>query len=102
MIKSSEVAKISHPLREKCPNAEFSGPYFPAFGLNREIYSVNLRNQSEYKKIRTRKNSAFGYFSHSDRVPYYGTNKVQGISKNFKGRKNSSLNMFLGLLSEKL
>ena len=35
----------------------FSNPYFPAFALNTEIYSVNLRNQSEYRKIRTRNNS---------------------------------------------
>ena len=33
----------------------FSGPYFPVFGLNTEIYSVNLRIQSKYRKIRTRK-----------------------------------------------
>ena len=33
----------------------FSGPYFPAFGLNAERYSVSLRIQSEYGKIRTRK-----------------------------------------------
>ena len=39
----------------------FSGPYFPVFGL----YSVNLRIQFEYKKIRTRKNSVFGHFSRS-------------------------------------
>ena len=31
----------------------FSGLHFPAFGLN--IYSVNLRIQSTYEKIRTRK-----------------------------------------------
>ena len=43
----------------------FSGPYFPAFGLNIEIYGVNLRIQSEYRKIRTRKNSVFGHFSRS-------------------------------------
>ena len=31
-------------LRENCPNAEFfSGPYFPAFGLNTKIYSLNRR-----------------------------------------------------------
>ena len=34
----------------------FSGPYFPAFGLNTEIYSVNLRIKSECGKIWTRKN----------------------------------------------
>ena len=41
----------------------FSGPYFPAFGLNAEIYQVNLRIQSEYRKIWTRKTSVFGHFS---------------------------------------
>ena len=30
-----------------------------------EIYGVNLRIQSEYRKIRTRKNSVFGHFSRS-------------------------------------
>ena len=43
----------------------FSGPYFPVPGLNTEIYFVNLRIQSEYGKIRTKKNSAFGHFSRS-------------------------------------
>ena len=43
----------------------FSGPYFPVFGLNTEIYGVNLCIQSEYRKIRTRKNSVFGHFSRS-------------------------------------
>ena len=33
----------------------FSGPYFPVFGLN-----------SEYRKIRTRKNSVFGHFPRSE------------------------------------
>ena len=33
----------------------FSGPSFPVFGLNTEIYGVNLRMQSEYRKRRTRK-----------------------------------------------
>ena len=43
----------------------FSGLYFPVFGLNTEIYEVNLRIQSEYRKIRTRKNTIFGHFSRS-------------------------------------
>ena len=47
-----------------------SGPYFPAFGLNTEIYSVNLCIQSEYRKIRTRNSSVFCHFSHSDRFCY--------------------------------
>ena len=33
----------------------FSGPYFPLFGLKTEIYSVNLRILSEYRKILNQK-----------------------------------------------
>ena len=40
-----------------------SGPYFPVFGLKTEIYEVNIRIQSKYRKIRTRNNSVFGHFS---------------------------------------
>ena len=43
----------------------FSGPHFSVFGLNKEIYSVNFRIQSEYQKTRTRENSVFGHFSRS-------------------------------------
>ena len=32
----------------------YSGPHFPAFGLNREIYGVSLRIQSKCGKMRTR------------------------------------------------
>ena len=32
----------------------YSGPHFPAFGLNTERYSVSLRIQSECGKMRTR------------------------------------------------
>ena len=47
-------------LRKKCPNTRvFSGPYLPLFGLNTEIYSVNLPIQSEYRKIRTEKTLYF-------------------------------------------
>ena len=46
-----------------------SGPYFPVFRLNTEIDSVNIRIQSEYRKIRTRKHSVFGHFSRSVSVP---------------------------------
>ena len=38
------------------------GPYFPIFGLNTEIYSVNLRIQFEYRKIWTRKTPYFDTF----------------------------------------
>ena len=44
---------------------DFSGTYFPAFGWNTEIYGVNLRIQSQYRKIRTRKNSVFGDTFHA-------------------------------------
>ena len=37
----------------------FFGPYFPLFGLKTEIYGVNLRIKSEYRKIRTRKTPYF-------------------------------------------
>ena len=42
-----------------------SGPHYPVFGLNTEIYEVNIRIQSEYNKIRTRNNSVFKHFSRS-------------------------------------
>ena len=50
----------------------FSGPYFPAFGLNTERYciTVSLRIYSEYGKIRTRKHSVFGHFSRSARYAF--------------------------------
>ena len=42
------------------------GLYFLVFGLNMDIYWVNFRIQSEYRKIRTRNNSVFGHFWLSD------------------------------------
>ena len=47
-----------------------SGPYVSVFGLNAKIYEVNLRIQSEYRKIQTRNNSVFEYFS---RIELRGT-----------------------------
>ena len=61
MKKSSLIT-----LCENCPNSDISGPYFPTFGLNTEIYSLNLPIPSKCGKIRSRKNSDFGRFSHSD------------------------------------
>ena len=40
----------------------FSGPYFPAFRLNTETYSVSFSIQSKCGKIRKRRNSVFGHF----------------------------------------
>ena len=44
----------------------FSGPYFPAFGLDTERYGISLHIQSECGKIRTRKNIVFRHFSRSE------------------------------------
>ena len=35
----------------------FFGPYFPVFGLITEIYGVNLRKESEYRKYGPEKTS---------------------------------------------
>ena len=40
----------------------YSGPYFPAFGLNTERYSVSFCIQLECRKIRTRITSNTGNF----------------------------------------
>ena len=43
----------------------YSSPHFPAFGLNKERYSVSLRIQSECGKIREnadQNNSEYGLF----------------------------------------
>ena len=41
----------------------FYGLYFPVFGLNADIYTINHSIRSECRKIRTRKNSVFGHIS---------------------------------------
>ena len=43
----------------------FSGLPFPEFGMNMDIYSLNLRIQSEYGRKQTGKNSLFGKFPRS-------------------------------------
>ena len=48
-----------------------SGPYFPVIGLNTEIYEVNLRISSEYRKIRTGSNSVFRHFSRNSWFRYF-------------------------------
>ena len=48
-----------------------SGSYFPVFRLNTQRYSVSLRIQSEYRKIRTRNNSVFGHFSRSISILFW-------------------------------
>ena len=48
-----------------------SGPYFPVFRRNTEIYGANLPIQSGYSKIRVRNNSVFGHFLYSDVTTKY-------------------------------
>ena len=46
---SNKVNRLHETLRENCPNTEFfSGPYFPAFGLNMERYGVFSPNAGKY------------------------------------------------------
>ena len=56
-IKTKDLLTCCNLLHcEKIANIRsFPGPYFPAFGLNKETYSVSLRIQSLCGKIQTRK-----------------------------------------------
>ena len=63
MIQSS--FSFANTVRKLSKYGGFFGPYFPAFALNTEIYGVNLRLQSKYRKIWTRKSYVFGHFSRS-------------------------------------
>ena len=58
----------------------FSGPYFPVYGMNSEIYGANLHSQSKYRKIRTRKNYVFWHVSRSVLLKFYN-NLVKYRSK---------------------
>ena len=61
-----------------------SGPCFSVFELNTEIYGVNLRIQSKYRKMRTRNNSVFGHFSRSDSFKkLYFTLTLRSIGSRF-------------------
>ena len=67
---TDKTFKISYTARKVPKYGVIYGPHFPVFGLNTEIYSVNLRIQSKYRKRRTRNNSAFGHVSRSETVMY--------------------------------
>ena len=51
--KSFEIRKLvcSNFSKMKPNFSKIKSPYFPVFGLNTMIYSVNLRTLSEYWKI---------------------------------------------------
>ena len=67
--------KQARPLHEKWPNTEFFLVHiFPYSVWIRTFCYVNLRIQSEYGKIRTRKNSVFGHFKYGPKkTPYLDT-----------------------------
>ena len=67
----------------------FSGPYFPVFRLNMDIYGVNLRIQSEYRKTWTIKNFVFGHFSRSELPTTY-----QVLNFTFKIKSKTALPVF--------
>ena len=62
----------------------FSGPYFPAFGLNTERHFISLRTQSECRKIGTRKNSVFGHISHGVVVSNFLITFISYMNKSYK------------------
>ena len=54
------ISGCTEPAAQRCTAWKVSvfgvsGPYFPAFGLITEIYRENLRIQTEFGKIRTKK-----------------------------------------------
>ena len=59
----------------------FSGPYFPAFGLNTERYSASLRIQSEGGKMWTRKTPNRDTF-HAVRIPLEHLNVLTNSNNN--------------------
>ena len=50
----SDKSKVNEHCVKSVHIRSYSGPHFPAFGLNTERYSVSIRTQSERGKIRTR------------------------------------------------
>ena len=68
--KEQDISKIKPwvnavSLREKCLNTEFFLVLIFLYSDWITIYGVNLRIQSKYRIIRTRRNSVFGHFSRS-------------------------------------
>ena len=70
----------------------FLGPYFPTFGLKTEIYSVNLRIQCEFWKIRT----LYMQCNKVDNIGDAGSKVVQPEgSKNFVRSEVQEIKMYL-------
>ena len=66
----------------------FSGPYFPAFGLNMERYYVSLRTQSECGKMRISKTPNTDTFHAAFVYMYVLFNMWQGNEYNLIGCVN--------------
>ena len=62
LFKLSKFLSNCHNIKSICIWS-LSSPYFPAFGMNTEMYRVNLRKQSECGKIRTRKTPKWKLFA---------------------------------------
>ena len=65
----------------------FSGPYFPAFGMNTDIYSGNLLIQPECGKIRTRKTPYLDTFHAVDYFYILKRDELSEASINFNEMK---------------
>ena len=75
-------------LREKCPNTEFFLIRILLYSDWIRIESVNLRIHSEYRKMRTRKNSLYGHFSGSVTFRFFSSSAKLLVRKPPSKRKN--------------
>ena len=77
----------------------FSGPYFPAFGLDMERYGVSVHVQAKCGQIRTRKNSVFEHFSRSELGLASATHVMPLVSfyTTWKRQKTRGVSYFKGL-----
>ena len=58
---TKKLSQISHCLKSVRIRS-FYGSYFPAFGLNMKVYSLNLHIHPECGKVRTRKTPNMGTY----------------------------------------
>ena len=101
---SSQLHEISHPIQtphQHCVKSVrircYSGPYFPAFGLNTERYGVSLRVQSECGKMRTRITSNTDTFYAMQRSERNIAMKYMYVWANY--RKISTSKIFVNFLA---
>ena len=62
----------------------YSGPYFPAFGLNMERYGVSLRILSEWRKNMGQNNSEYRNFLHNDSCSWTLAKRVLDVTSNIR------------------